>query len=209
MEQRPIEPASRLGEPVEPGPGRGPASRTQWRSAANAAADALQRIVPFFEWLARGARTVALLALAGGAAIWWALFTRLDDPGRVSSLVIWAVVLVAPPSVLLAVHVAIRLLITLPERIRNLPDRARREAGELGRLASEARRVRQRSRLRGAVSVIRLWRRAAASRDLIDLAAPAAFLFAPWTLVAVVTATAAAAVEATAGALVLLWMLLT
>jgi hypothetical protein len=196
------------GGPVEPGPPGEPGGSGQWRSASAGAVDALQRAVPFLERLARAARSLALLALAGGAVIWWAVFTHVEGEGRAVSLVLWALALLAPPAVLLAVRFALRLLIGLPDRLRQLPERARDHATELGRLAGEARRVRERGRIRTAVSLVRLWRQASASRDLLDVIGPAAFLFAPWTLVSGIVATLAAGVEVAAGVVVLLWLVL-
>jgi len=57
--------------------------------------------------------------------------------------------------------------------------------------------------------VIRLWRAAAASRDLIEIAAPVAFLFFPVTLLLALLAAVAGSVEILVGGIALLLLLVT
>jgi hypothetical protein len=117
-------------------------------------------------------------------------------------------VLAFPPAVLLTVALPLRLLAGLPDRLAEVPDRARQHASSLGQLASEARQVRGRGWMRAGWSVIRLWRTAAASRDLIEIAAPVAFLFSPLTLLLAILAGVLAMVEILAGGVALLWLVL-
>jgi hypothetical protein len=178
------------------------------RSAVRAAAEQLRRVVPFVERVVRRMRLLAVVTLAGGAAIWWWLADRGSrEQTRTLNLAIWAVVLVAAPAILFVLSLALHQLTRLPDRLRELPDRAGAHGAELRRLAEETRRVRERGRARTTWSVIRLWRRAAASRELLDLAAPAAFLFSPMTLTAAIFALAAAVVEIVVGAVVLVLLL--
>jgi len=76
-------------------------------------------------------------------------------------------------------------------------------------LAREARQIRGRGWLRSGWSVIRLWRAAAASRDLIEIAAPVAFLFSPMTLLLAILAAVAGSVEILVGGIALLLLLVT
>lgn len=166
-------------------------------------------MVPFLERLARRTFRWALLGLAGAALTWWLLADRVVTGGsRAAALAVWAVVLLAPPTMLAADGIALRALARLPDRLRTLPGEAAGRAGELRRLAEEVGRVRDRGRARSMLSLLRLWRRAAGSRDLLDVAAPVAFLFSPWTIVASLVAAAAAVIEVALGAAVLLWLLL-
>jgi hypothetical protein len=57
------------------------------------------------------------------------------------------------------------------------------------------------------MATIRLWRTAARSRELLDVAGPAAFLFSPATWLAAVLAMVVAAAEVVAGAVALLILL--
>ncbi len=76
-------------------------------------------------------------------------------------------------------------------------------------MAREARQIRGRGWLRSGWSVIRLWRAAAASRDLIEIAAPVAFLFSPMTLLLAILAAVAGSVEILVGGIALLLLLVT
>jgi len=174
------------------------------------ALDALRRLVPFVQWLARAARTLALVGLAGGVAIWWALEERvITYEHRTASLATWAVGLALPPLILFVAGLALRQLALLPDHLSRLPQRAQEHLEELRRLGGEARRVRERGRVRSMVSVIRLGRQAAATSELMDLAAPIAFLFSPWGLTAVVISVGAAIAEVVVGAIMLLWLVAT
>jgi hypothetical protein len=179
-------------------------------SAIRTALDALRGIVPLVEGVARSIVVYALFVLAGAAAIWWAILERsATGPGRAATLTVWAIVLAFPPAMLLTVALALRLLAGLPDRLAALPERAREHASSLGRLANEARRVRARGWLRSGASVFRLWRTAAASRDLIEIAAPVAFVFSPLTLFLLFLSAVAGIVVILGGGIALLWLLLT
>jgi len=159
------------------------------------------------EGMARAITGYALVTLAAGAAIWLAILDRgATGAGRPAALLVWAIVLAFPPATLLTVAGALRLLARLPDRLAELPDRTSEHMSSLGRLAGEARQVRGRGWLRSGWSVIRLWRTAAASRDVIEIAAPVAFLFSPTTLFVAFIAAAAGMVEILGGAIAIIWL---
>jgi hypothetical protein len=198
-------------EPISPQPGPGQSVEVvrTGPSAVRTAIDTLRRAVPVVEGMARSIMAYALVTLAGGVALWWALFDRgATGPGRPATLLVWAIVLASPPAMLLTVALALRLLARLPDRLAELPDRAREHVSSLSHLAGEARQVRGRGWLRSGWSVIRLWRTAAASRDLIEIAAPVAFLFSPLTLLFAFFAAAVGTLEILGGAIALIWLLL-
>jgi hypothetical protein len=196
-ESGPIERAEPGGSPTTP-------DRSERRTAVRSLADALARLVPFVEWLARVALRIAILALAGGALIWWAIRDEVGSGGgRIVSLVLWAVVVAAPPAMLFLVHVGLRVLGRLPDRLRELPDRTRSQAAEVRRLAGEAGQIRQRGKLRSAISVLRLAWRVGEAREMLDLAAPLALLSTPWALAASLLALVAGLGEILVGAVLL------
>ena len=171
--------------------------------------DALGQAVPVVQRVARGFVRLAMAALAGGTVIWFLLASGLSDqPERNGQLVVWGLVLAAPPGMLLLVALALRQLARIPGRFASLPDRTRAHLTEIGRLAAEARQVRQRGRLRSVLSVLRLWWKAAGSKELLEGAAPIALLLSPWMLVGGLVALGAALIEIMAGSVALLWVLL-
>lgn len=167
-----------------------PAAR---RPSVDRLARAVRRVSRLILWLAGS-------ALAGGAAIWWAIVDRLGPAeGRTASLVAWAVVLLAPPAILVVLHLAVEHLIALPARLRALPVRARQHTGQVARLATEA-GSRDRGLIRTTLSVIKLWRAAASARDLLQVTAPVTFLLSPAMIAASMLALVAAAAEIAVGA---------
>jgi hypothetical protein len=170
--------------------------------------EAVRGAVPAVRRVARETTRLALLAAAGGAVVWELVASRLAGPERLGRLVLAAALLAIPPGILLLVGFALRQLASIPYRLAALPDQARSHADEIGKLAQEARRVRQRGWLRSALSVLRLWRTTAESRELLQGAAPVAFLFSPWTWVAAPLSAAAAVLEIVAGAVALVWLVL-
>jgi hypothetical protein len=149
------------------------------------------------------ARTLLRLALAsavGGAVLWWLLADRvLADEGGEAGLVVWAVVLLAAPAVLAAVGMALRAMADMPDRAAALPARAQERAAELARLAQQVRRERRRGWFRSGMTMVRLWRTAAGSRELLHLAGPAAFLFSPLTWLAAALGAVVAVAQVVAG----------
>jgi hypothetical protein len=154
---------------------------------------AVRRVSRLILWLAGS-------ALAGGAAIWLAIWNRLGpSEHRTASLVVWALILLAPPAMLVVLHLALEQLIVLPAHLRALPARARRHAAQVGRLATEAGSLRDRGMIRTALAVIKLWRAAASARNLLQMAAPVTFLLSPAMIAASMLALAAAAAEIAVG----------
>jgi hypothetical protein len=197
MDERPHQPRRELGDTHQAGV-----------APVRRAAAAIRGIVPAVARFSRGLRRLALAALAGGAVVWWALAARvLTGTGRVIALAVWAVVLLAPPAMLVVVSSALLQILKIPDRLAAIPTEAGQRAGEVRRLAGEARQARQRGWVRSAVSVIRLWRRAAGSREILEVAGPVAFVFNLWTLFLSLVAMAGAFVEIVAGVAMLLWVL--
>jgi hypothetical protein len=177
-------------------------------SAVRTAIDTLRRAVPIIDGMARAIMMYAFVTLTAGAAIWLAILDGgTTGPGRPITLLVWAIVLAFPPATLVTVALALRLLARLPDRLVELPDRTREHMSSLGRLAGQARQVRGRGWLRSGWSVIRLWRTAAASRDLVEIAAPVAFLFSPMTLFVAFIAAVGGMVEILGGAIAIIWLL--
>jgi hypothetical protein len=197
MDERPQQPRRELGDTHQAGV-----------APVRRAAAAIRGIVPAVARFSRGLRRLALAALAGGAVVWWALAVRvITGTGRGIALVVWALVLLAPPAMLVVVSFALLQILKIPDRLTAIPAEAGQRVGEVRRLAGEARQTRQRGWLRSAVSVMRLWRRAASSREILDVAGPVAFVFNLWTLLLSLAAMAAALGEIVAGLAMLLWLL--
>ncbi len=168
-------------------------------------AGALNALVPLVRRVAGALWRLALAAAGGGAVVWWVLADRvISADGRAVALIVWAVALLAAPAILVVVGLALRALAGMPERLRTLPSRAEERAGELARLAEEVRRERRRGWFRSSVAIFRLWRGAAGSRELLELAGPVALVFNPGTWVAAVVAIAVAVAEVLAGVIALL-----
>lgn len=178
---------------------RGPASTPAFTRAAEVVGG-----------LARAATRMGLLALAAGALVWWAAFDPLGA-GRGGTLtrVVVAVLLAAPPAILLLFAWAARTLARLPRRVREGPAELRARADELRRRAAQIEAARaQGHTLRALGSTLRLWWTiSTASSDLVELA-PAAFLLSPWMALAALVALPLAALEIAAGAISAIALLL-
>jgi hypothetical protein len=178
-------------------------------SPARRLAESLRGAVPIVRRVAREAARLAVLAAAGGVVIWVLRASRLEaGPGRLGRLILAAILLAVPPAILLLVAFALRQLAAIPDRLAALPDQARWHVSEIGRLAQEAGKVRQRGWFGSAFAVLRLWRTTAETRGLVEGAVPVAFLFSPWTWVVAPLAAAAAMLEIVAGAVALFWLVL-
>ena len=184
------------------------AERRRDPQPAGRARDAVQRLRPAVARFARALRLLALAALVGGAVLWWGLQGRVvAGTGREPALVLWALVLLAAPGLLVVVSFAVLQILKIPARLAAIPSQAGQRADEVRRLASEARDVRRRGWLRSGISVLRLWRGAAVSKEIVDVAGPVVFVFNPWTLLLTLLAAAAAIAEIAAGVGMLLWLL--
>jgi hypothetical protein len=194
-----------LARPEPPDPRQGPVRPVPPQARVTSA---LTAVVPLVRKAAGALWRLALAAAAGGAVLWWLLADRvISADGRAVGLVVWAVVLLAAPVILLVVGLALRALAGMPEQLATLPARAQERAGEIGRLAEEVRRERRRGWVRSGVAVFRLWRGAASSRELLELAGPVAFLFNPGTWLAAMLAILVALAELLAGVVALLILL--
>ncbi len=191
-----------LAVPGGPGPRQG---QVRPIPAQAPVAVALAAVVPLVRKVAGALWRLAAAAAVGGALLWWLLADRvISADGRAVGLAIWAAALLAAPALLFVMGLALRVLAGMPERLAALPARAQDRASEIGRLAEEVRRERRRGWLRSSVAIFRLWRTAAGSREVLDLAGPVAFLFNPATWLAAVLATAVAVAEVLAGVVALL-----
>jgi hypothetical protein len=160
----------------------------------------LAAVVPGVRAVARILLRLALASAVGGAVLWWLLAHRvLAGDGREAGLFMWAVALLTAPAVLAAVGMALRALAGMPDRAVALPARAQERAAVLAQLAQQVRRERRRGWFRSGMTMVRLWRAAAGSRELLDLAGPAAFLFSPLTWLAAALGAVVAVAQVAAG----------
>jgi hypothetical protein len=148
----------------------------------------------FLSRVGRLAVRLAVVAFAAGAVVWIAILRSLDvgdDRGIV--LPVAAVLLIAPPAILLLFAFALGALRSIPQRIREAPAAVRQHATEIRRHAGE---VGARSGPVGTVgSIVRLWRSVASARELVEGVGPAALLLTPWMLLATAFAIVGAVLE--------------
>jgi hypothetical protein len=146
----------------------------------------------------RQLRRLALLALVAAVPI----LLLLRRGGLEALDVVVAVLVLAPPAVLLLFAQGLRELADFPDRVRRLPGEGRERASELARLGAELRGARLRSlplvlwRLRGAIG---------SARDVAGIALPLRVL-APGFIALAALAAAACVVVVLAGLLSLLWL---
>ena len=139
---------------------------------------ALRRVAPLAGAVARAVRTLALVALASGAAIVAAVLAH-GLPGSAGEIVltIALVALLAAPAVVLFVfYLALRELLELPERLRDLPRTGREHVEELRRLDRE---TKARGRAGWSRVPFVLWR-------LLDFLRSSTWIFRPYAPVAAV-----------------------
>jgi hypothetical protein len=113
--------------------------------------------------------------------------------------------LLAAPPILLALFVlAVRAVLALPGRLRELPTAVGSRAAEIRRRATEVGQSRtSASRARGTFGLLRA---VSSSREVLEVLTPAAALLRPWLLIAAPFAAAAAAVEILVGLVALVWL---
>lgn len=173
------------------------------------ASDTLGRILSLAGTVRRGTLKLALLALAAGTVIAYALL-RDGFPGQAGRAVLTVVALVlvlAPPAVLGAFWFVLGELLELPQRVHRLPLETRDHAEQLGRLTREAR-----ARRAGWASPGQLWRLArltSSSRALLTPYAPVLPLLSPPFLLAVTLAALAVGLEVAIALVVLLVLAVT
>jgi hypothetical protein len=172
------------------------------------AGEAFDAVLAFTEGLARWIRRVAVVALGGGVLIWSTIATQIPWARRPGTLAVWAIVLAACPAILFALSVGLLRLRQVRTRLRSLPQRVTERSDELRRLAQEARSAERRSRLRALLAVVRFWRTAAGTRELVTTVLPARMIFTPWVLTATLVALIGALLEILAAPLAAIWLLL-
>jgi hypothetical protein len=200
MTQRPrSDPPSRPGEDPHP-PAPQPAGRAR-------VVEALERARSVLGWLARAAGRLALAALIAGALIWWAVVRDMDGWGV--GTVVTAAFLLLPPVILLLFVVALRTLISVPDRIRQAPAAVRDRLGEVRARLGEVADAGGRGMMARLRSLLRLLWAILSSRELVEIVGPAAILLNPGMLGAAVVAAIGALLEILAGIVALIWLALT
>lgn len=169
---------------------------------------ALDRAAVFLGWLAGRILRLAVLALAGGALVWWAVWKAVPPTDRLLVLTIAGIALIAPPVILGAFGLALRALAALPERLREAPGQARGMIGEARRRLAEVAEARRRGLLSGLGALVRLGWSLRSSREVLEVAGPAAVFLTPGMFAASVAAFILALAEILAGAIALGWLAL-
>jgi hypothetical protein len=169
---------------------------------------AVDRALPFLRRLAGVTLRLALMALAGGAALWLVMFREIPPETGPTVLAVAAVLLLLPPAILLLFVVAVRTLIQLPDRVRRLPGVARPRLAEIARHTGAAGTLRQRGALQRVRSLFQLGWAVARSREVLEVLGPATVLLRPWLLLPAAMAAVAAVVEVLAGLVAALWLAL-
>src|SRR5215213_3623156 len=144
----------------------------------------LERLLPPAAFVARAVRNLAIAALASGLLLDVQLLREHgtgDTSGETVGRVLVAAALVAPGVVLVVFHRALREVLELLRRLRELPAEGRRRAGELGELVVPAPGRRRPARLRRAWRLLAL---SQATRDLLTPYAPLVALLSPAFLTA-------------------------
>jgi hypothetical protein len=182
-------------EPVEPiEPRRLPPPR----------AAALDRATRFLRWLSGRILRLAVLALAGGILVWWAVYVRVPEDDRLVLLIVIGILLLVPPLILGLFGFAVRGLAGLPGRLREAPGQARDRIQEARRRLAEVAGARRRGLISGLGALARLGWSLRSSREVLEVAGPAAVFLTPGMLAATVVALIAALIEVLAGAIALL-----
>jgi hypothetical protein len=139
-------------------------------------------------------------------AAWIALRGLLPAEDRSAvALVVGALLLAAPPVGLALFVLAVRAVLALPGRLRELPAAVGSRAGEIRRRAAEV--GQSRTSLSRARRTFGLLRAVSSSREVLEVLTPAAVLLRPWLLIAAPFAAAAAAVEILLGLVAVVWLL--
>lgn len=118
------------------------------RELLNGIADALGRFSPLLAGASIFALSVALVGLFTGGVL-SVLLWRWQSPGEFSEYVQVAVlvaVLLAPAIILGLFAFALHEVAELPDRLRNLPENARRHSSDLGQIARDMRGIGERQR---------------------------------------------------------------
>jgi hypothetical protein len=167
---------------------------------------ALDRATGFLRWLAGRILRLAVLALAAGALAWWAVFVELPSDERAVVPVVLGILLAIPPLILGLFGLALRGLAGLPGRLRQAPGQARERIVEARRRLAEVAEARRRGLVSGLGALVRLGWTLRSSREVLEVAGPAAVFLTPGMLAASVAAFIAALVEVLAGVIALVWL---
>jgi hypothetical protein len=154
------------------------------RSALGRTAEAFDAVLAFIHRTARRLRKLSLVGVGAGVLIWFAVATQVRAAREPTTLVLWAVVLLACPAALFAFSLGLGRLHQVREHLRSLPQRVGGRSEELRRLAREARAAAQQGWFRSILSSFRFWRTAAGTREFLLTLMPVRFVFTPWVLVA-------------------------
>lgn len=170
------------------------------------AGSALEGARSVLVWISRMAARLAIAAGLAGVACWALLWRELPAAeGRTALLVLAAILLLASPATLTLLVVALRGLMTLPERLRDAPAGVTSRAGEIRLRATELGQARRRGPIHALRALIRLSWAVASSREVVQLAP--AIVLRPWLVAASAAAAAGALLEILIGAAALIWLL--
>lgn len=167
---------------------------------------ALDRATGILRWMARRILRLAALALACGALVWWAVYVSVPEADRLVVLTLLSILLLAPPLILGLFGFAVRGLAGLPGRLREGPGDARGRIIEARRRLAEVGVARRRGLISGLGALARLGWTLRSSREVLEVAGPAAVFLTPGMLVATVVSLIAALAEVLAGVIALLWL---
>ena len=160
----------------------------------------------FIRWLSGLILRLAGLALATGALVWWSVYVDVPQEDRIVLLIVLGIALLAPPVILGLVGLALRTLAALPGRLRDARGQARGRIAEARQRLADVAEARRRGLLSGLGALIRLGWTLRSSREVLEVAGPAAVFLTPWMLAATVVAVIAALAEVLAGVIALLWL---
>jgi hypothetical protein len=168
-----------------------------------AAGAVLGRALAILATLRRLAGRLALLAALGGLALWLLVLRETEEGAAV--LVVVALVLLAPPAILVMFVIGVRGLMALPGRLRDTPAAVGSRANEIRRRTADLGASRRRGFLPTIGALFRLSWAVTSSREVMQLAPTV--LLRPWVVLASVAAGLGALLEIVAGAVALVVLL--
>ncbi|MGH2678114.1 MAG: hypothetical protein ACRDHB_07120 [Actinomycetota bacterium] len=163
----------------------------------------LGRALTILGGLSRLAERLALLAGLGGLAIWLLVFREAGNEGT-AVLVVVALLLLAPPAVLVLFVIGVRGLMALPGRLRDTPAAVGTRGNEIRRRTADLGASRRRGFLPTIGALFRLSWAVTSSREVMQLAP---VLLRPWLVIASVAAAVGALLEILVGAVALIVLL--
>jgi hypothetical protein len=167
------------------------------------------RATGFVRWLAGIVLRLAIAALIAGVLVWWAVLRAVgESDARTGLALLLGFLLLAPPFILGLFVLALRSLSGLPARLREAGGQVGGRVDELRRRLADVARARQRGVFSGIAAFFRLGWSLRSSRELLEIAGPAAFLLSPALLAAMAAAMLGSAAEILAGGIALIWLAL-